>query len=164
MASWLPETLGGPGGAGWVRKIARPLITFPRAIIGAAVHYPTFRLIRFIATRFTRGQELVATTKAVGGLILYPLTYIVCGVIAGWRFGLAYGIVTALVLPLLGYVALRFFEQLDDVIGRTRALTWRIARRSAFERLMRTRGALRDEIVALAHEMCASRSFPPRAS
>jgi hypothetical protein len=39
------------------------------------------------------------------------------------------------------------------VIGRTRALTWRIARRSAFERLMRTRGQLRDDIVALAEEM-----------
>jgi hypothetical protein len=72
---------------------------------------------------------------------------------AAWRFGLAYGFLTALVLPFLGYIALRFFEQLDDVIGRTRALTWRIARRSAFERLMRTRGALRDEIVALAEEM-----------
>lgn len=85
--------------------------------------------------------------------MFYPLIYIVAGAIVGWRFGLAYGVLTALVLPLLGYVALRFFEQLDDVIGRTRALTWRIARRSAFERLMRTRGELRDEIVALAEEM-----------
>jgi hypothetical protein len=133
--------------------MAMLLITFPLAVIGAVAHYPTFRLIRFIATRFTRGQELVATTKAVGGLTLYPLTYIVCGAIVGWRFGLAYGIVTAILLPLLGYVALRFFEQLDEVIGRTRALTWRIARRSAFERLMRARGALRDEIAALAEEM-----------
>ena len=64
-----------------------------------------------------------------------------------------WGVVTALVLPLLGYIALQFFEQLDDVIGHTRALTWRIARRSAFERLLRTRRALRDEIVALAEQM-----------
>ena len=95
----------------------------------------------------------MATIKAVGGLALYPLTYIACGAVVGWRFGIAYGIVTALLLPLLGYIALRFFEQLDDVIGRTRALTWRIARRSAFERLMRTRGELRDDLVALAEEM-----------
>ncbi|MEA2325280.1 MAG: hypothetical protein QOE68_239, partial [Thermoanaerobaculia bacterium] len=83
----------------------------------------------------------------------YPLTYIVCGAIVAWRFGVAYAVLTAILLPLLGYVALRFFEQLDDVIGCTRALTWRLARRSAFERLMRTRGELRDEIVALAEEM-----------
>jgi 1-acyl-sn-glycerol-3-phosphate acyltransferase len=152
-ANLQPETLPRPSVRGSIRTMAMLLITFPLAVIGAAVHYPTFRLIRFIATRFTHGQELVATTKAVGGLTLYPLTYIVCGSVVAWRFGVGYGILTAIVLPLLGYIALRFFEQLDDVIGRTRALTWRIARRSAFERLMRTRGALRDEIVALAEEM-----------
>jgi len=152
-ANLQPETLPRPSVRGSIRTISMLLITFPLAVIGAVVHYPTYRLIHFIATRLTSGQELVASTKAVGGLVLYPLTYIVAGSIVAWRFGFVYGILTALVLPLLGYVALRFFEQLDDVIGRTRALTWRIARRSAFERLMRTRGALRDEIVALAEEM-----------
>jgi glycerol-3-phosphate O-acyltransferase/dihydroxyacetone phosphate acyltransferase len=151
-ANLQPETLPRPSVRGSILTIAMLLITFPLALIGGVVHYPTFRLIRFLS-RFTRGQELVATTKAVGGLVLYPLTYIVCGALVTWRFGAAYGILTAIVLPLLGYAALRFFEQLDDVIGRTRALTWRIARRSAFERLMRTRGALRDEIIALAEEM-----------
>jgi glycerol-3-phosphate O-acyltransferase/dihydroxyacetone phosphate acyltransferase len=152
-ANLQPETLPRPSVRGSIRTIAMLLLTFPPALIGAIVHYPTYRLIRFIATRFTRGQELVATTKAVGGLALYPLTYIVYGSIVAWRFGIVYGLLTALVLPFLGYIAMRFFEEFDEVIGRTRALTWRIARRSAFERLMRTRGALRDEIVALAQEM-----------
>jgi 1-acyl-sn-glycerol-3-phosphate acyltransferase len=151
-ANLQPETLPRPSVRGSVRTIAMLLITFPLALIGGIAHYPTFRLIRFIS-RFTRGQELVATTKAVGGMTLYPLTYIVYGALIGWRFGAAYGVLIAVVLPFLGYIAMRFFEQLDDVIGRTRALTWRIARRSAFERLMRTRGELRDEIAALAEEM-----------
>jgi len=152
-ANLQPETLPRPSVRGSIRTIAMLLITLPPAIIGAAVHYPIYRLIGFIATRFSSGQELVATTKAIGGLTFYPLIYIIAGSMVGWRFGLMYGVLTALVLPFLGYVALRFFEQLDDVIGRTRALTWRIARRSAFERLMRTRGELRDEIAALAEEM-----------
>ena len=152
-ANLQPETLPRPSVRGSIRTIAMLLITLPLAIIGAVIHYPIYRLIGFIATRFTSEQELVATTKAIAGLVFYPLTYIVAGAVVAWRFDLAYGILTALVLPLLGYVALQFFEQLDDVIGRTRALTWRIARRSAFERLMRTRGELRDEIVALAQEM-----------
>jgi glycerol-3-phosphate O-acyltransferase/dihydroxyacetone phosphate acyltransferase len=152
-ANLQPETLPRPSVRGSVRTIAMLLITLPLALIGGIVHYPMYRLIRFLASRLTREEELVATIKAVGGLALYPLTYIACGAVVGWRFGIAYGILTAVLLPLLGYIALRFFEQLDDVIGRTRALTWRIARRSAFERLMRTRGELRDEIVALAEEM-----------
>jgi glycerol-3-phosphate O-acyltransferase/dihydroxyacetone phosphate acyltransferase len=148
-----PETLPAPTISGSVRTLATLLITLPLAMIGAVVHYPIYRLIRFLATRLTKEEELIATAKTVGGMALYPLTYMAWGALVGWRFGLMSGVVTALVLPLLGYIALQFFEQLDDVIGHTRALTWRIARQSAFERLLRTRRALRDEIVALAEEM-----------
>jgi glycerol-3-phosphate O-acyltransferase/dihydroxyacetone phosphate acyltransferase len=148
-----PETLPRPTLRGSVRTLTTLLVTLPVAVVGAIVHYPTYVLIRFLATRLTNEEELVATIKAIGGMALYPLTYIVCGALVAWRFGWMPGAVSALFLPFIGYVALRFFEQLDDVIGRTRALTWRVARRTAFERLMRTRRELRDEIVALAEEM-----------
>ncbi len=148
-----PETLPAPTVRGSVKTLTTLLVTLPVAVIGAVVHYPTYRLIRFLATRLTKEEELVATIKAVGGIALYPLTYIAWGALVAWRFGVTIGIVTALLLPFIGYIALRFFEQLDDVIGRTRALTWRVARRTAFARLMRTRSELREEIEALAEEM-----------
>jgi glycerol-3-phosphate O-acyltransferase / dihydroxyacetone phosphate acyltransferase len=148
-----PETLPRPTLRGSVRTLSTLLITLPVAVIGAIVHYPTYVLIRFLASRLTNEEAMVATIKAIGGMALYPLTYIVYGVLVAWRFGWMTGVASALVMPLIGYVALRFFEQLDDVVGRTRALTWRVARRTAFERLMRTRHELRDEIVALAEEM-----------
>lgn len=148
-----PETLPKPTVRGSVRTLSLLLITLPVALIGAIVHYPTYKLIGILATRLTKEEELVGTIKAVGGIVLYPLTYIICSALVAWRFGWMFGVASALLLPLIGYVALRFFEQLDDVIGRTRALTWRVARRTAFARLMRTRHELRDEIVALAGEM-----------
>jgi glycerol-3-phosphate O-acyltransferase / dihydroxyacetone phosphate acyltransferase len=148
-----PETLPKPTVRGSVRTLTMLLITLPLAVIGAIVHYPAYRLIGFLADRVTNEEELVATIKAVGGMLFYPLTYLVCGILVAWRFGWATGVASALLLPFIGYVALRFFEQLDEVIGRTRALTWRVARRTAFARLMRTRHELRDEIVSLAGEM-----------
>lgn len=148
-----PETLPAPTALGSIRTLTRLLIMSPLAAVGGIVHYPTYRLIRILATRLTKDEELVATIKAVGGIVLYPLTYLVYASIVAWRFGWALGVATAILLPLVGYIALRFFEQLDDVIGRTRALTWRVARRQAFARLMRTRQELRDEVVALAGEM-----------
>lgn len=148
-----PETLTAPTLLGSVRTILMLVIMSPLAVAGGIIHYPTYRLIRILARRLTKDEELVATIKAVGGIVLYPLTYIVYGAIVAWRFGLVVGLVTAILLPLVGYIALRFFEHLDDVIGRTRALTWRVARRQAFARLMRTREELRDEVVALAGEM-----------
>jgi 1-acyl-sn-glycerol-3-phosphate acyltransferase len=148
-----PERLPYPTVSGSIKTIATLVIMLPLAIAGAVVTYPTYRLIGFLATRLTREEEMVATLKAVGGMVLYPLTCIAWGVLAGWRFGVRFGIAAALLVPLLGYLALRFFERLDDVAGRTRTLTWRIARRRAFERLMRTRRELRDELTALAEEM-----------
>ncbi|HSY49642.1 MAG TPA: lysophospholipid acyltransferase family protein [Thermoanaerobaculia bacterium] len=148
-----PETLPKPTVRGSVRTLTMLLITLPLAVIGAIVHYPAYRLIGFLADRVTNEEELVATIKAVSGMLFYPLTYLVCGILVAWRFGWATGVASALLLPFVGYVALRFFEQLDEVIGRTRALTWRVARRTAFARLMRTRHELRDEIVSLAGEM-----------
>lgn len=148
-----PETLPAPTVRGSIRTLTMLLILSPLAAIGGIVHYPMYRLIRLLSTRLTKDEELVATFKAVGGIVLYPLTYLVYALIVAWRFGWAFGVATAILLPLAGYIALRFFEQLDDVIGRTRALTWRVARRQAFGRLMRTRQELRDEVVALAGEM-----------
>src|SRR5258706_665307 len=123
-ANLQPETLPRPSVRGSIRTIAMLLITLPLAIIGAVVHYPIYRLIGFIATRFTDGQELVATTKAVGGLTLYPLTYIVAGAIVAWRVRARYRHPTALVAPLPGNPPLRFFEALHPGIRRTPPLPW----------------------------------------
>ena len=148
-----PETLSAPTIAGSVRTLSMLLVALPLALAGAVIHYPIYCLIRFLATRLTHEEELVATVKAVGGMVLYPLGYLIASILTGLRFGLVFGVATLFLLPFLGYVALRFFESLDDVIGRTRSLTWRIARRSAFQRLLRTRAMLRDEMVTLAEEM-----------
>ena len=84
-----PETLPAPTVRGSVKTLTTLLVTLPVAVIGAVVHYPTYRLIRFLATRLTKEEELVATIKAVGGIALYPLTYIAWGALVAWRFGAA---------------------------------------------------------------------------
>jgi hypothetical protein len=77
------------------------------------------------------------------------LTWIACAALAWWRLGARWAIATIVVVPILGWIALRFFERLDDVIGRTRALTWRVARRRAYERLRNEQRAIRAEIEAV---------------
>jgi hypothetical protein len=72
-----------------------------------------------------------------------------CAALAWWRFGWIAAVAVLVALPILGYIALRFFEQLDAVIGRARALTWRVARRRAYARLVAQQRAIHDEIVEL---------------
>src|SRR5438045_876183 len=122
------------------------LVLLSVALIGGAIHYPIYRLIGFIANRFARGEEeVVATIKVVGGMVLYPLMWIALGVWAGVRWGARYGFVVAIGLPFLAYFALCVFEALDVVIGRVRATM----RRNAELRCQ----ALRREFIEIAEEI-----------
>ena len=134
----------GPIDAGTILR----LIFLPIAIIGAAIHWPIYRLIGFIATRFARKEdELIATIKIIGGLVLYPLFWIGAAIFAG-TLRAAYAIVVLIALPLLGYIALVTLEAFDEMIGHLRA-----TRRRDLEPQQK---ALREEILAVAAEINAT--------
>lgn len=122
------------------------LILLPVALLGAAIHWPLYRLIGFLADRFSRGEdEVIATIKCVGALVLYPLMWLALAALVFTRAGFVAALLTLVLLPLLGYIALRVLELLDDVIGRLRAMM----RRDVAAR----RRVLRDDIIAVANEM-----------
>ena len=134
--------------------IARVLLLFPIALIGAVIHFLPYRIVHALAKRFSRGaNEMVATVKFLAALAIYPLTWIAVAVAAGVWWGIAAGAASLVVLPLLGYAALRVFEDLDDAIGRTRAVLHRLARRDAHAGLLERRRAIRAEIVAIDEEL-----------
>jgi glycerol-3-phosphate O-acyltransferase/dihydroxyacetone phosphate acyltransferase len=141
-----PKELVPPTFIGSVKTIATLLVMMPLAVAGAIIHYPIYRLIGAAVTRAGSDEEMIATQKAVGGLVLFPLTWIACAALAWWRFDWPVALAVLIILPILGYIALRFFEQLDGVIGRARALTWRVARHSAYARLLAQQRAIHDEI------------------
>src|SRR5205814_10481847 len=140
-----PRELVPPTFIGSVKTIATLLILLPLAVAGAVIHYPIYRLIGLAVPRVGSDDEMIATQKAVAGLVLYPLMWIALAALAWWRLDWRAAVAVLVGLPILGYVALRFFEQLDGVIGRARALTWRIARRRAYERLLAQQRAIHDE-------------------
>lgn len=131
----------------------RLMVLFPLALIGALLNYPTYRLVGMLARRFSKGEsEMVATMKILGALACYPLTYIAAAALAGWRFGWIAALATLITLPVIGFIALRVFEELDDVIGDARAL---FLRRDA-QRLSAQRHLIRAEMMDVAREMTGS--------
>lgn len=89
-------------------------VLFPFALIGLILHYPTFRLIRAIAFRLSKGEEdLVATFKLIGGIFLFPITWILLAGIVGWTTGWLWAQLAALMLPFAAWTALLFGESLD---------------------------------------------------
>ena len=126
--------------------ILRVIVQLPVAAAGALLHYPTYRLVGFLAKRFSRGEtELMATIKFIGSLLLFPLTWIVYAVLAYHSLGATAAAGALLLIPLLGFEAYRIFETADVLAGRLRALRHRD--------LVAAREALRSEFVAVAEEM-----------
>jgi glycerol-3-phosphate O-acyltransferase/dihydroxyacetone phosphate acyltransferase len=137
-----------------VARLFRVLVMLPIALAGAIVSYPAYRLIGFLARRFSKGEGAVtATIKFLAALLLYPLTYLAAAVLTGMRFGWLAGVAAGLALPFVGYVALIVFEDADDIIGDARALFYRLFRRYGYERLVAQRRAIRDEIMTVAREL-----------
>ncbi|HEV2719468.1 MAG TPA: lysophospholipid acyltransferase family protein [Thermoanaerobaculia bacterium] len=144
-----PQELPGARFAASLRVLSIMFVALPLAVIGAIVHFPAYRLVGFIARHFVHEEEMVATIKALAGALVYLLTWIAVAALAWWRLGPRWAVAAIVVVPILGWIALRFFERLDDVIGRARALTWRVARRRAYERLRNEQRAIRDEVEAI---------------
>lgn len=138
-----------------VATLFRVLVMLPLAIAGALVSLPAYLLVHFLAKRFSNGESaLLATVKFLAALALYPLTYLVAAIVMGVRFGWEAGVITGLVLPFLGYIALRVYEAIDDVVGDVRALF------TPRKKLLARRRAIRDEILAVEREAFGAPSSP----
>ena len=136
--------------------LLRVLVLFPVGQAGAVIHFVPYRIVHALSKRIFHGAtEMMATTKFLAALLIYPLTWIGISVVVGLRWGLLPALATLFMLPILGYGGLRLFEDLDDAVGRTRAVFHRAARRRAHQRLLEQRRALRREILAV-EELVAS--------
>lgn len=123
------------------------------AMLGAVTHYPAYRVGGYLATRFSQdSDDVVSTIKIISAMLLFPLTWIVIGLLTYKFLGGVLSLMAMLIVPGAGYVAIRFSEELDRFFGGLRALAFFLKRRRFFVRLMAERNAIRDEILALGHE------------
>ncbi|HEU4888713.1 MAG TPA: lysophospholipid acyltransferase family protein [Thermoanaerobaculia bacterium] len=130
------------------------LLLLPFALIGAIVHWPAYLLVDALTRRFSKGEvNMMATVKFLAALALYPVTYLTLASIVGWRFGWMPGLGALFVMPLLGYVALRIMEEIEDLSGDLRALQHRMFRGYGHARLVTRRQEIRDEMLNVAREM-----------
>ena len=153
-----PEELSPPGStqrvfASIVKRSILFLLMLGPATIGTITHYPAYKLGGFLATRLSRDSEdVISTVKIISAMLLFPLTWIVLTVLAYVYFGWIAAVLTLVVIPFSGYVAIVFFEELDKSVAGVRVLTFFLVRRRFFVRLLAERKAIRNEIIALGKE------------
>ena len=124
----------------------------PFALFGAAVHYPAYRLAGYLSRRLGTEQDVLSTFKIVSAMLLFPLTWIALALTAATLTNWIVALVSLVVIPLCGYVAVRFFEEIDQFLGSLAALSMFLMRRRFFVRLLAERAAIRREILALGED------------
>jgi glycerol-3-phosphate O-acyltransferase/dihydroxyacetone phosphate acyltransferase len=127
-------------------------VLLPLAIAGTIVHWPLYRLIGFLARKLSRREdELVATIKLIGGLVLFPLLWLAIAFVV-FRFGGArWSLIALIAAPLSAFAALRFSEELDQFIGRARAVGGAMS--GSVLSLSQRRAEIRQEMLAIAEEI-----------
>jgi 1-acyl-sn-glycerol-3-phosphate acyltransferase len=129
------------------------LLMLPGAVLGTLVHYPAYATGGYLARTFSgESEDVISTTKIISAMLLFPLTWLVIAIVAYRYGGWWLALLPLLLLPLFGFIAIKFFEELDESVGGLRALTFFLTRRRFFVRLLAERNAIHDEIVALGND------------
>ena len=129
------------------------LLLIVPATMGLLIHYPAYRLGGYLSTRFYQdSDDVISTIKIISAMLLFPLTWLIVGLITYKFLGGIVSLIALLVVPAAGYAAIRFSEELDRFFGGLRALAFFLRRRRFFVRLIAERNAIRNEILALGDE------------
>ena len=136
-----------------LNRLVMFLLILGPAILGTIVHYPAYRLGGYLSTKLSQNSEdVISTIKIISAMLLFPLTWIVVAIVAYAILGWLAAVASLILIPLSGYVAIIFFEELDKSIGGLRVLLFFLMRRQFFVRLLAERNVIRDEILSLGRE------------
>ena len=117
----------------------------PLALVGFVLGWVPYRLIRPLSFAIARGDlDVVSSIKAIAGLVLMPLTYVLEAALAAYLWSWEVGLIVLVGAPLLGFVALRFGELVALRRDALRALWLRATKEST----LRAVTARRQELAA----------------
>jgi glycerol-3-phosphate O-acyltransferase / dihydroxyacetone phosphate acyltransferase len=140
------------------RRSVMFLFVLAPAALGTVVHYPAYRFGGYLSTKLSGDSEdVISTFKIISAMLLFPLTWIVVVIALYVVLGWIAALVALVVVPLSGYVAIIFFEELDKSLGGLRALKFFLFRRRYFVRLLAERKAIRYEILTLGRDRAITR-------
>ena len=115
--------------------------------VGALLHFPAYRAVHFIATKYSGTEaDVLATFKLIAGLLLFPLTWLLVGGALAFHSG-GLGFVVGLVLSAVSGLCALWLQETLAWFSRQRHLHTRDT--SGFAELLAERTALAHDIRAL---------------
>ena len=127
------------------RELLFALVLVPLSALGLAVFFVPYQLTGVAARLSTKERDVIATAQVLTGVAIYAAWVAALSAAVWWLWGRTAAIVTALLLPVLAFVALLALEREAAVLDAVRAwLLLRRARPDTRARLRRHRSELAD--------------------
>lgn len=124
------------------------ILLAPLMIIGVVLHFPAYQLCAFLAYLETkkRHYDMASTMKALSGMVLMPLTWIITAIILDYFFDWKIALLSIPFSFLCGWIALRSLEEIDELRGWLKAITVFFLKREKFLRLLAERKMLFEQV------------------
>ncbi|MBW2254347.1 MAG: 1-acyl-sn-glycerol-3-phosphate acyltransferase [Deltaproteobacteria bacterium] len=135
----------------------------PLLLVGYVVNLPTLVFLWAVTRGMARKKKDEATLKVLLGMVAFPITWVVAGVLVWWGHTLMNALVPALPDTALfagmvtvvagiggGLVALRYFEVARETSRAVRVRFTKVRRRKAIARLQVERVALFEAVMGMA--------------
>ncbi|MDF7812496.1 1-acyl-sn-glycerol-3-phosphate acyltransferase [Hymenobacter sp. YC55] len=137
------ERKGRTRGERALRAVVKLALGLPVYLYGAVNNYLPYKLPSVVAKRATKEVEFVAPIMLVVGMITFSVGYVVQVALVhhftqDWRWTTLY----AISLPLTGFYALSYWNQLASRVRRVRALRLFRQQRPLMENLLRQRATI----------------------
>jgi glycerol-3-phosphate O-acyltransferase/dihydroxyacetone phosphate acyltransferase len=145
-----------------LRVAARLVAMAPFALVGAALGWVPYRLVRVVAARVTPHEDVLGTVKLLGGMLFVGLTWIVEAVLAAVFLGWQYALALLVIAPLGGYLALRFDEERAMAITALGHAWFRWKKPLMVQRLVERRESLAAQVANALDPKNSSAQSPER--
>jgi 1-acyl-sn-glycerol-3-phosphate acyltransferase len=138
------------------RTVLRLLVYLPLALVGIVLNWLPYRVVGEIAARAARTPDVPASFKVFGGIVLFPLAWLLEAALAAWLAGppstsrAGAALLTLAAAPLTGWIALRFDDRRGQLWREARAYLLLRTRRAIAAELQARRAAAAREVAALA--------------
>jgi glycerol-3-phosphate O-acyltransferase/dihydroxyacetone phosphate acyltransferase len=140
----------------WVGRTAlRLLVYLPLAAVGIVLNWLPYRVVGEIAARAARTPDVPASFKVFGGIVLFPLAWLLEAGLAAWlapphpQARAAAALLTLAAGPATGWVALRFDDRRGKLWREARAYLLLRSRRAIAAELRTRREAAAREVSSL---------------
>ena len=124
------------------------ILLSPLAIVGTILHFPAYQLTKIPVYFYARNElrDIASTVKIFAGMLFMPLTWLILAGMLDYYFGWKIALLSIPIAFLCGYVALRTFEELEEMRGWINAAWLFLSKRDKFLRLLVERRKFYEEL------------------